>query len=227
MARGSSRWYGRREDPAVIDKLGAQPGETLTPERVEAIQTAMHDDLGRFIDATSYFVLGSYSEEERPRLEAVRDQLASDATPTDTDDDVEAFLMDEILDISEFFTSKFKLLVSYADHIVGVYEHSRGGHAWEAGYIDQPGYRERTRAFYRIYETDEARTKHTMGCSRITCSRWSGSTEPRPGKSPGDSSPVYRPCQCEHEQRNQKRADESLDLRQQSNPGVPDRFCAT
>ena len=30
---------------------------------------------------------------------------------------------------SEFFTSKFKLLVSYADHIVGVYEHSRGGHA--------------------------------------------------------------------------------------------------
>ena len=34
---------------AVIDKLGDQPGETLTPERVEAIQTAMHEDLGRFI----------------------------------------------------------------------------------------------------------------------------------------------------------------------------------
>jgi hypothetical protein len=63
--------------------------------------------------------------------------------------------MDEILDVSEFFTSKFKLLVSYADHIVGVYEHSQGGHAWEAGYIDQPAYREQTRAFYRIYETDE------------------------------------------------------------------------
>lgn len=42
---------------AVIDKLGEQPGETLTPERVEAIQTAMHEDLGRFIDTTSYFVL--------------------------------------------------------------------------------------------------------------------------------------------------------------------------
>ena len=63
--------------------------------------------------------------------------------------------MDDILDVSEFFTSKFKLLVSYADHIVGVYEHSQGGHAWEAGYIDQPTYRERTRAFYRTYETEE------------------------------------------------------------------------
>jgi hypothetical protein len=62
----------------VIDELGEQPGETLTPERVEAIQTAMHEDLGRFIDTTSYFVLGSYDEGERSRLEAVRDHLASE-----------------------------------------------------------------------------------------------------------------------------------------------------
>ena len=45
-------------------------------------------------------------------------------------------------------------MVSYADFIVGMYEHSRGGHAWETGYIDQPAYRERTKAFYRTYETD-------------------------------------------------------------------------
>lgn len=140
---------------AVIDKLGAQPGETLTPERVEAIQTAMHEDLGRFIDTTSYFVLGSYGDDERRRLEAVRDQLAVEATASRSADDIDAFLMDEILDISEFFTSKFKLLVSYADHIVGVYEHSKGGHEWEAGYIDQPVYRDRTRAFYQTYEIDE------------------------------------------------------------------------
>ena len=140
---------------AVIDKLGSTPGETLTPERVEAIQTAIHEDLGRFINTTSYFVLGSYAEGERPRLEAVRDQLASEAQPSSTDGEAEAFLMDEILDISEFFTSKFKLLVSYADNIVGVYEHSKGGHAWEAGYIDQPMYRDRTRVFYRSYETEE------------------------------------------------------------------------
>mgnify|MGYP006983216677 CR=1 FL=1 len=139
---------------AVIDKLGDQPGETLTPERIETIQTAMHEGLGRFINNTSYFVLGSYDEEERPLLEAVRDQLASDATASNSDDGVNAFLMDDILDVSEFFTSKFKLLVSYADQIVGVYEHSQGGHAWEAGYIDQPTYRKRTRALYRIYETE-------------------------------------------------------------------------
>ena len=66
----------------VVDRLGGQPGEELTPERVEAVQTAMHEDLGRFVDATSYFVLGSYDVDERPRLEAVRDALASEAEPS-------------------------------------------------------------------------------------------------------------------------------------------------
>jgi hypothetical protein len=173
---------------AVIDKLGEQPGETLTPERLEAIQTAMHEDLGRFIDTTAYFVLGSYGDEERPRLEAVRDYLAREGTPAGTDSDVDAFLMDEIHDISEFFTSKFKLLVSYADHIVGVYEHSQGGHAWEAGYIDQPAYRERTNAFYRVYETDEGTRlmrnsmQRTTRCSRTTCYRWSELIALGPGR---------------------------------------------
>ena len=139
----------------VIDKLGEQPGERLTPDRLEAIQTAMHEDLGRFINTTSYFVLGSYGEEERPRLEAVRDQLVNEAASAGRDGEVDSFLMDEIHDVSEFFTSKFKLLVSYADHIVGVYEHSKGGHTWEAGYIDQPGLRHRTQAFYRSYDTKE------------------------------------------------------------------------
>lgn len=83
------------------------------------------------------------------------DQLASDAVAWNSDDGVDAFLMDDILDVSEFLKSKFKLLVSYADHIVGVYEHSLGGHSWEVGYIDQPTYRDRTRALYRTYETEE------------------------------------------------------------------------
>ncbi len=42
---------------AVVGRLGEQPGESLTPERLEAIQTAMHGDLGRFVDSTAYFVL--------------------------------------------------------------------------------------------------------------------------------------------------------------------------
>lgn len=36
-----------------------------------------------------------------------------------------------------------------------MYEHSQGGHAWEAGYIDQPALRQRTRAFYRTYDTQD------------------------------------------------------------------------
>lgn len=136
-----------RATDEVVAKLGKMPGEALTPEALEAIQTAMHENLGRFIYRTTYFVLGSYGEEERPRLEAVKTSLDGEERA--------AFLMDDIHDVTEFFTSKFKLLVSYADHIVGVYEHSRGGHAWEAGYVDQPEYRARTHLFYRIYETDE------------------------------------------------------------------------
>ena len=131
----------------VVVKLGEMPGETLTPESLEAIQTAMHENLGRFVYETTYFVLGSYGVEERPRLEAVRTWLDGEGRA--------AFLMDEIHDVTEFFTSKFKLLVSYADHVVGVYQHSKGGHAWEAGYVDQPGYRRRTHLFYRTSETDQ------------------------------------------------------------------------
>lgn len=130
---------------SVIDRLNDQPGERLSPRTLEKIQTAVHENLGRFIDSTSYLVLGSYGDDERSTLEAVSVAL--------TDVNREAFLMDDILDITEFFTSKFKRLLSYADHIVGIYEHSLGGHAWEAGHVDQPMYRTSTRVFYRIYET--------------------------------------------------------------------------
>lgn len=137
---------GSNRADEVIATLGDVPGESLTPASLEAIQTAMHENLGRFINETTYFVLGSYGEQERPTVESVRDALGGEARA--------AFLMDEIHDVTEFFTSKFKLLVSYADYVVGVYEHSKGGHAWEAGYIDQPDYRARTQLFYRTYETD-------------------------------------------------------------------------
>lgn len=88
-------------------------------------------------------------------MEAVRDQLGSEATILSSDDGIDAFPMDDGLDVSEVFISKFKPLVGYADHVVGADEHSRGGHGWEAGYIDQPTYRKQTRAFYRTYKTEE------------------------------------------------------------------------
>lgn len=51
-------------------------------------------------------------------------------------------------------TSKSKLLVSYADHVVGVHEHSQGEHVWQAVYSDQSIYRERPIVFDRTYESD-------------------------------------------------------------------------
>ncbi|ELZ27040.1 hypothetical protein C474_16859 [Halogeometricum pallidum JCM 14848] len=63
--------------------------------------------------------------------------------------------MEDVFDFTEDWTAKFKLLLSYADTIVGVYEHSHGGHCWEAGFIDQYEYRTRTQAFYRVYADDD------------------------------------------------------------------------
>lgn len=44
--------------------------------------------------------------------------------------------------------------MSYAEHTVGVHRHPQGGHAWEAGYIDQLTFRERTMVFDRPYNSD-------------------------------------------------------------------------
>lgn len=137
---------GRTWERDVIDRLSEQPGERLTPRILETIQTALHERLGQFIDNTSYFILGSYGDDERPVLEAVKAELAGV--------EADAFLMDDIHDVTEFYTSKFKLLLSYADHVVGVYEHSSGGHAWEVGYVDQPEYRSLTQVFYRLHGTE-------------------------------------------------------------------------
>ena len=54
---------------AVIDKLGDQSGETLTPERVEAIQTAMHEDLGRFINSSWQYDRRLYTKPEYSNVE--------------------------------------------------------------------------------------------------------------------------------------------------------------
>jgi hypothetical protein len=47
----------------------------------------------------------------------------------------------DIIDLTNIFnpraTSKFKLLVSYADHVVGVCEHSIGGHSWAKALTNQ------------------------------------------------------------------------------------------
>lgn len=98
----------------------------------------------------SYFVLGSYDDSEKHRLLVVRDLLAGRAPGT------YAFLMDDFPDAWEYWTTKFKILASRADYVVGVFEHSHGGHAWESGYIDHERFRQKSHVLKREYETEEA-----------------------------------------------------------------------
>lgn len=117
----------------------------LTPSETQGILTAIHENDDFFdYDVQTVFILGHYGEDEKPHLEAVREHIDGPG--------VHPRLMDDVFDFTEDWTAKFKLLLSYANTIVGVYEHSHGGHCWEAGFIDQYEYRTRTQAFYRIYE---------------------------------------------------------------------------
>jgi len=120
----------------------------LTPSETQGILTTVHENNDFFDpDIQTVFILGHYGQEEKPHLKAVQEQLDGPG--------LNPRLMEDVFDFTEDWTAKFKLLLSYVDTIVGVYEHSHGGHCWEAGFIDQYKYRTRTQAFYRIYEDDD------------------------------------------------------------------------
>ena len=42
-------------------------------------------------------------------------------------------------------------MANRATHVVGVYEHSQGGHEWEAGWLDHQPYRDELTVFKRDY----------------------------------------------------------------------------
>ncbi len=97
---------------------------------------------------TSYFVLGSYTEDARMRLEQVRDQL-------DARSGARAILMSDIANEWEHSYPKFRLIADYTTYLVGVAEHRCGGFLVEMGYfaaVDQ--YFEKTyvlKLAYRSY----------------------------------------------------------------------------
>ncbi|WP_335998848.1 hypothetical protein [Halorientalis halophila] len=136
-------------DPgAILDRSSEYPGEEFTNEDFEAVQDAIHGGrLGDVVDRPSALVLGSYDDAERQRLDEVRAGL---------DDHIEAVIMDEVLEVWTYWTSKFKLLVANSDLVVGVYEHSDGGHEWEAGYLDARPHREQTVVLRRNYPDVDA-----------------------------------------------------------------------
>lgn len=134
------------EDPSSrFEEVCNRP---LTPSETQGLLTAVHEN-EEFFDPNSQtvFVLGHYGAAEKPHLKAVQKRLDKAG--------VHPRLMEDVFDFTEDWTAKFKLLLSYADTVVGVYEHSQGGHCWEAGFIDQYKYRTRTQAFYRAYESSD------------------------------------------------------------------------
>ncbi|MFC7232882.1 hypothetical protein ACFQMM_18775 [Saliphagus sp. GCM10025308] len=138
----------------VLDTLETTADRSLTPEDVQALKRAVFEDHNAFIRVLysdrSYFVIGSYGDEEETRLVAVRDVL-DERRSND-----HAFLMKEVPEFTTNFALKFHVLVRRVDTVVGVFEHNRGGHEWEAGALSHPPLREKTWALKRAYENREA-----------------------------------------------------------------------
>ena len=138
------------EQPVRIEEL-AEKAEaylheaSLTPEEYEALKHGVAELSPVVTAGRAYFVLGSYGRPEIRRLQLVKDRLNRRS-------DVYAFLM---VDVRSEWTNtylKFRLLADYADHIVGVAEHDRGGFLVEQGYFTALAeYFAKTHVFRREY----------------------------------------------------------------------------
>lgn len=139
-------------DELVAETAERSGRETVTPEQHRKLKDAVFGAAWESLVfcERSYFVLGSYDDEERSRLLVVRDRLLARGAGT------YAFLMDEFPEAWEFWTTKFEVLASRADYVVGVFEHSRGGHEWEAGHVAHERFRRKTHVLKREYETEAA-----------------------------------------------------------------------
>ncbi|WP_247730020.1 hypothetical protein [Halovivax limisalsi] len=117
--------------------------DELEIEEYRSLTRALNEDVHDVIVADrSFFVLGSYNDEEKTRLERARDRLFNEG---------HAFLMDDTYAAWEYWTTQFKIYADRATHIVGIYEHTDGGHEWEAGYLDHTEYRSKTYILKRRY----------------------------------------------------------------------------
>ncbi len=134
----------RTELGSIVDETKRYSAkDTLSRDQYRKINRALDEDLETFLlSGRTFFVLGSYGENERDRLTAVKNRLTQEGY---------AFTMADVPEAWEFWTTKFKVLANRADYIVGVYEHADGGHEWEAGYLDHEEYRKKIRVLKRAY----------------------------------------------------------------------------
>ena len=130
------------EDTRMYSEKGE---DEMSIEQYRNIRRALHTDVLDVLAAEkAFFVLGSYDEAEKGRLRNARDRLYNEG---------HAFLLDDTLEAWEYWTTHFKIYADRATHIVGVFEHSHGGHEWEAGYLDHLEYRQKTYILKRRYRS--------------------------------------------------------------------------
>ena len=133
----SDEEVGNDEQIAVIlDDLEAVADRALTPDDIQALKRALFEEPATFPEIlysdNSYFIIGSYNTDEEQRLVSVK-QLLTERGP-----DNHAFPMKDISEFTQNFAPKFHVLSRRSDYVVGISEHNRGGHEWEAGVVSSP-----------------------------------------------------------------------------------------
>lgn len=136
-----------------LDDYEAFTGQQIDREEYATLKRAIDTDIVPIVEADrSFFVLGSYGDDEEERLRLAEKQLDTVGKPFLLKD-VEAF--EDVLR----WTTQFKVLANRATHIVGLYEHSEGGHEWEAGWLDHEPYRGKFTVIKRDYPDLEPRNE--------------------------------------------------------------------
>lgn len=119
----------------AVDVFESLLDRNLAPEELEGLKRGLSDEF--VLDALvysdrSYLVLGSYGTDERDgeelqRLELVRDVLDG-RHPAH-----HAFLLSDLPEFHPNWVLQFLVAARRVDHVVGVFEHSFGGHEFESG----------------------------------------------------------------------------------------------
>lgn len=112
--------------------------EPLSPAELERLKRTLYEERAVYEDVLasdcSYLLIGSYGTEERSgaeldRLERVRFVLDN------RHDGHHAFLLRDVPALAGNFVLTFYVLCLRVDYVVGVFEHNRGGHEFEAGLV--------------------------------------------------------------------------------------------
>lgn len=139
-------------DSAIADEIERIADRPLTPGDVQALKNALFDESDGFQavlqSERAYLVIGIYSGAEKRRFRTVKDVLGQRRA------DDHAFLLADLPDFARNLALKFHVLARRVDYVVGVFEHNRGGHEWEAGALSAPSLRRKTWVLKRAYPTD-------------------------------------------------------------------------